>query len=97
VSKLPRVILGEPSPFDDREGAVVHTPFDTTWIEKVKALPRDDRQYLSWEKAWWVAEAQVDDLLDALEGHFGAVEVVDEDGVVETRSAGARTQQPGLF
>ena len=93
----PRIVLGQPHRDDDRPGILVQTPYSEEFVEELKSLPRRDRAWDSEEKVWWVAEAHRDRVQELVIHHFGAVEVVDEDGACETISPQARTRQERLF
>ena len=84
---------------DDREGVVVKTPYHPGWLESLKAqVPWQDRRWWEDSRAWWVAAEHADVVEHLTLNVFGEVEVVDEDGVIETRTGGGeRLRQGGLF
>ncbi len=94
---VPRIVLGQPNRDDDRPGLLVQTPYREDFVEDFKALPRRDRAWDPEEKVWWVAEAHRDRVQEMVIHHFHAVEIVDEDGVCETISPGARSRQERFF
>lgn len=86
-----------PNPDDDRPGSLVRTPYDEAFIEAVKALPWQDRRWIAHESAWWVADEHMDRAKDLVIHHYGAVELVDEDGVCEICSKHERSRQERLL
>lgn len=91
------LILGVPSPDDDRPGCFVHAPYDEQLRAELLDLPTEDRRWVPHEDAWWVAEEHEDWLVEKLVDLFGSVEVVDDDGVVETRDRSGGSRQEPLF
>lgn len=83
---------------DDRLGVEVQAPYDRSFVEALKALaPPHDREYDPHSKHWWFASMYLEQLKDLCVQHFGHVEVVDGDGVVDMISPGAVTRQERLF
>jgi hypothetical protein len=92
-----QIVLAEPSPDDDRPGFLVRTPYHEGFREEVKGLPTADRRWVPHEGAWWVAEDYREWAERRTQELFGYVEIVDEDGAIETISPGARSRQERLL
>lgn len=92
-----QVELAVPNPDDDRPGFLVRAPYHEGFREEVKGLPAADRRWVPHEGAWWVAEGHREWIERLMQDLFGHVEIVDEDGAIETISPGARSRQERLL
>lgn len=98
ADRVPSIEPSDDGP-DDREGFLVRTPYRPHWVEQLKALvPSRDRRFFESSKGWWVAEEHRDGVQHITLECFGELEVIDENGEVETLGgSGERVKQERLF
>jgi hypothetical protein len=80
-------------------GVLVQTPYDETFVARLKALvPFTDRWFNEHKAGWWVSQRYADVVTHLAHESFGGAEIVDEHGdrVVVT-AAGERCKQSELF
>ena len=81
-----------------REGVLVETPFDETFIEQLKAMiPRKEREWNGHRRGWWVDLKHRETIIHLVGDAFGAIVIVDEDGREITHEGGERLEQETLF
>lgn len=74
----------------------VESPFDEAFVNALKSIPFQEREYEESRRRWWFTEARLEQVKGIALAHFQDVFLV-RGGTQENLRTGEVFEQPGLF